>query len=91
MKKQTISIGKLLESIVVAVSCEDDIDHINLVDTNEGGVITAKSSVELIIETTKAGWDMDWQVDVITATRYGDYFTVVFDSLAEGRERTGAA
>lgn len=86
MKKQTMSVGKLLESIVVAVSCEDGIDHINLVDTNEGEVITAKSSVELIVETTKAGWSMDWRVDVITATRYGNYFTVVFDPLAESRE-----
>lgn len=86
MKKQTMSVGKLLESIVVAVSCEDGIDHINLVDANKGEVITVKSSIELIVKMKKAGWSMDWRVDVITATRYGNYFTVVFDPFAESKE-----
>ena len=89
MKKQTMSVGKLLESIVVAVSCEDGIDHINLVDANKGEVITVKSSIELIVEMKKAGWSMDWRVNVITATRDGNYFTVVFDPFAESKQ--GAA
>lgn len=83
MKKQIMTIGKMLESIVMAVGSETGIDHINLVSTSEGEVITAKSSIELVVQAINVGWNLDWEVVVITAEKHENYFTVIFNPFVK--------
>lgn len=73
MKEMTIR--KLLEKIVVK-SAGLDIKKFYLVST-DGEVVTADFAVDLICKV--AAWNVLWEVEVVSAKRYGDYVTVIYN------------
>lgn len=77
MEKMTIR--KMLERTVIATN-KRTVKKIYLVST-DGEVLEAKFAVDLIQKIAK--WNFLWEVNVISAKFYDDYFTVVFNADIE--------
>lgn len=77
MEKMTIR--KMLERTVIATN-KRKVKKIYLVST-DGEVLEAEFAVDLIQKIAR--WNFLWEVNVISAKFYDDYFTVVFDDNVE--------
>lgn len=77
MEKMTIR--KMLERTVIATN-KRKVKKIYLVST-DGEVLEAEFAVDLIQKIAK--WNFLWEVNVISAKFYDDYFTVVFNADIE--------
>lgn len=77
MEKMTIR--KMLERTVIATN-KRSVKKIYLVST-DGEVLEAEFAVDLIQKIAK--WNFLWEVNVISAKFYDDYFTVVFNADIE--------
>lgn len=77
MEKMTIR--KMLERTVIATN-KRNVKKIYLVST-DGEILEAEFAVDLIQKIAK--WNFLWEVNVISAKFYDDYFTVVFDDNVE--------
>lgn len=77
MKKMTIR--KMLERIVVATN-KRRAKNIVLVST-DGEIVEAEFAVDLIQKLAK--WNFLWEVNVISAKFYDDYFTAIYNADIE--------
>lgn len=77
MEKMTIR--KMLERTVVATN-KRKVKNIFLVST-DGEIVKAEFAVDLIQKLAK--WNFLWEVNVISAKFYDDYFTVIYDAEIE--------
>ena len=77
MEKMTIR--KMLERTVVATN-KREVKNIFLVST-DGEIVKAEFAVDLIQKLAK--WNFLWEVNVISAKFYDDYFTVIYNADIE--------
>lgn len=70
---------KMLERTVVATN-KREVKNIFLVST-DGEIVKAEFAVDLIQKLAK--WNFLWEVNVISAKFYDDYFTVIYNADIE--------
>ena len=71
--------SKMLERTVVATN-KREVKNIFLVST-DGEIVKAEFAVDLIQKLAK--WNFLWEVNVISAKFYDDYFTVIYNADIE--------
>lgn len=74
-----MTIRKMLERTVVATN-KREVKNIFLVST-DGEIVKAEFAVDLIQKLAK--WNFLWEVNVISAKFYDDYFTVIYNADIE--------
>ena len=72
-----MTIRKMLERTVVATN-KREVKNIFLVST-DGEIVKAEFAVDLIQKLAK--WNFLWEVNVISAKFYDDYFTVIYNAV----------
>ena len=78
-KMEKMTIRKMLERTVVATN-KREVKNIFLVST-DGEIVEAEFAVDLIQKLAK--WNFLWEVNVISAKFYDDYFTVIYNADIE--------